>query len=104
AEVINGKELAKELREEMKNDVFQLKDAGIVPHLTVILIGNNPASASYVRGKEKASSEVGLSSEVIKMDADTTESALLQKIKELNNEQKVHGILVQLPLPDHIDE
>lgn len=104
AEVINGKELAQELRENMKAEVAKLKDAGITPHLTVILVGDDPASKSYVSGKKKACAETGISSEVIEMPSDTTEETLLAKIRELNEDDSVHGILVQLPLPKHIDE
>jgi len=104
AEVINGLEVAGKLRTNMKETINQLKREGIVPHLTVILIGNDPASKSYVSGKEKAANEVGMSSEVIRMDEQTTEEELLGKIKSLNELAYVHGILVQLPLPAHIDE
>lgn len=104
AKIINGKELAHKLRGEMREEVLQLKEQGIVPHLTVILIGDNPASKSYVNGKKKASSETGISSDVIEMSESATEKELLHKIHELNNDQSVHGILVQLPLPNHIDE
>lgn len=104
AQVISGKQLAKELRENMKEEINLLKQRGITPHLTVILIGNDPASHSYVNGKKKASEEVGISSEIIKLDATITEDELLDKIQELNKDPNVHGILVQLPLPEHIDE
>ncbi|MBM7598003.1 methylenetetrahydrofolate dehydrogenase (NADP+)/methenyltetrahydrofolate cyclohydrolase [Virgibacillus halotolerans] len=104
AEVINGKELAHELRMEMKEQVSQLKQSGITPHLTVILVGDNPASRSYIRGKEKAAAETGMSSDVIELPASTTEDALLQEITKLNEDASVHGILVQLPLPDQISE
>lgn len=104
AEIINGKELAHKLREGMRNEVTELKREGVVPHLTVILLGDNPASTSYVNGKKRASAETGMSSDVIEMSADTSEQVLLQKIQELNNDESVHGILVQLPLPDHIAE
>ena len=104
AEVINGKELAHELRMEMKEQVSQLKQSGITPHLTVILVGDNPASRSYIRGKEKAAAETGMSSDVIELPASTTEDALLQEITKLNEDASVHGILVQLPLPDQIRE
>lgn len=104
AQVISGKQLAKELRENMKEEINLLKQRGITPHLTVILIGDDPASHSYVNGKKKASEEVGISSEIIKLDATITEDELLDKIQELNKDPNVHGILVQLPLPEHIDE
>lgn len=104
AEIINGKELANKLRVRMKEEVKRLKEGGLTPHLTVILVGENPASQSYVRAKKKASSEIGLSSEVIELPLHTKEEALLQLINELNNDDRVHGILVQLPLPPHIRE
>lgn len=104
AEIINGQLLAKELRENMKNEVAELKQKGLTPHLTVILIGDDPASHSYVRGKEKASAEVGISSEIIRMEKTVDQKTLLTKIAELNKDENVHGILVQLPLPNHIEE
>ncbi len=104
AEIINGQLLAKELRENMKNEVTELKQKGLTPHLTVILIGDDPASHSYVRGKEKALAEVGISSEIIRMDKTVDQKTLLTKIAELNKDENVHGILVQLPLPNHIEE
>lgn len=103
-QVISGQQLAKELRETMKEEVNLLNQSGITPHLTVILIGDDPASLSYVNGKKKASAEVGISSEIIKLDETIQEDELLQKISELNNDPNVHGILVQLPVPKHIDE
>lgn len=104
AQIINGKELAHKLRMEMKEKVHTLKNNGITPHLTVILLGDNPASKSYVNGKKRASSEINISSEIIELPLETTETELLNIIEKLNNDQKVHGILVQLPLPDHIQE
>lgn len=103
-EIIDGKELAAELRDEMKTDVSQLKQRGYIPHLTVVLIGDDPASMSYVKGKKKASEETGISSEIIHLPETTSEKELLQTIDKLNNDQKVHGILVQLPLPEGIEE
>jgi methylenetetrahydrofolate dehydrogenase (NADP+)/methenyltetrahydrofolate cyclohydrolase len=104
AEIINGKDLAAELKIQMKEDVSKLNEEGIVPQLTVILVGDNPASKSYVKGKKKASSETGIESDVIELSNSITEDELLQKIDELNQNDSVHGILVQLPLPDHIRE
>lgn len=103
-EIIDGKNIAQEIRAEMKTEVQELKQQGFVPHLTVVLIGDNPASMSYVRGKEKASAETGVSSEIIHLPETVLEKELLQTIDRLNNADHVHGILVQLPLPDHIDE
>lgn len=104
AEVINGKDLAKELREKMTKEVSEMTANGLTPHLTVILVGEDPASKSYVSGKEKACKETGISSEIIRLPETTSEADLLKQIEELNNDEKVHGILVQLPLPEHIDE
>lgn len=104
AEIINGQLLAKKFRENMKNEIAELKQNGLTPHLTVILMGDDPASHSYVRGKEKASAEVGISSEIIRMDRAVDQKTLLTKIAELNKDDSVHGILVQLPLPKHIEE
>jgi|SRR5690625_774408 len=104
AVVINGRDLAAQIREDMKEKITLLKEKGVNPHLTVILVGDDPASKSYVSGKEKASKEVGISSEIIRLDANTTEDQLLDQIKQLNEDDAVHGILVQLPLPDHISE
>ncbi|MFD2045964.1 bifunctional methylenetetrahydrofolate dehydrogenase/methenyltetrahydrofolate cyclohydrolase FolD [Ornithinibacillus salinisoli] len=104
AQIINGKDLAQELRLEMKEEVVKLKDTGVNPNLTVILVGDNPASRSYVKGKEKASAQVGIQSEVIELSSSVTEEKLLEIIHKLNEDPSVHGILVQLPLPDHIHE
>lgn len=104
AEIINGKELSKSLKEKMKKEVSILKDKGLIPHLTVVLVGDNPASKSYVSGKEKASREVGISSEIIHLENSIAEKDLLEVIDKLNKDKNVHGILVQLPLPEHIQE
>lgn len=104
AEIINGKDLAQELRMSLKDEVTELKQKGINPHLTVVLVGDNPASRSYVKGKEKAAAEVGISSSVIELPATTSEEELLDQIHKLNEDSVVNGILVQLPLPKHISE
>ncbi|MDT2047160.1 bifunctional methylenetetrahydrofolate dehydrogenase/methenyltetrahydrofolate cyclohydrolase [Priestia aryabhattai] len=104
ATIIKGKEVAAELRAALKEEVAQLKEQGVVPGLTVILVGDNPASHSYVKAKAKACEEIGVASEVIKRDVNITEEDLLQEIQQLNESEAVHGILVQLPLPNHIDE
>lgn len=103
-QLISGSELSKSLREEIKEDVQKLKELGTTPHLSVILIGNDPASESYVTGKERAFKEVGMSSDVIRLEDTVTEKELIQIIEDLNTQSDVHGILVQLPLPSHIDE
>lgn len=103
--LLDGKAFSQKLRNEVKKEVELIKkEFGTVPGLSVILVGENKASQVYVRNKEKACVEAGISSEVIKMAADTSEADLLKKIEELNNNKNVHGILVQLPLPKHINE
>ncbi len=103
--LIDGKKIAAELREKLKNEVGDLKKKyNKVPGLTVILIGDLTPSQIYVRNKEKSATEVGLNSEVIKYPDSVEEKTILNKIKELNNNDSVSGILVQLPLPKHIDK
>jgi len=103
--IIDGKKIAAELREELKRKVTELKSTyNTVPGLTVILVGEDPPSKIYVKNKEKFAKEVGMNSEVIRFPVDLEEKALLNKIKELNKNDKVSGILVQLPLPKHIDK
>ena len=103
--IIDGKKIAAELRESLKKKIAELKSQhNSVPGLTVILVGEDPASKIYVKNKEKFAKEVGINSEVIRYSADLTEKELLNKINELNNDNKVSGILVQLPLPKHIDK
>ncbi|WP_249871959.1 bifunctional methylenetetrahydrofolate dehydrogenase/methenyltetrahydrofolate cyclohydrolase FolD [Oceanobacillus saliphilus] len=104
AQLINGKELSAVLKQEMKGEVQELKQQGLTPHLTVVLVGENPASKSYVKGKEKAAAETGISSSLIELPESTSEAELLQIIKDLNTDESVHGILVQLPLPKQISE
>ncbi len=103
--IIDGKKTAAELREKLKKKISELKSTyNAVPGLTVILVGEDPASKIYVKNKEKFAKEVGLNSEVIRYPADLEEKVLLDKIQELNKNNKVSGILVQLPLPKHIDK
>ena len=103
--VISGKDLAHEKREFMKTQVVELeKKYGRRPKLVVILVGDNPASVSYVSGKEKACIEIGITNETIRLSSDTTEEKLLNIIKKLNNDSQVDGILTQLPLPKQINE
>ncbi|WP_217587064.1 bifunctional methylenetetrahydrofolate dehydrogenase/methenyltetrahydrofolate cyclohydrolase FolD [Lentibacillus saliphilus] len=104
AHVISGKDIAQKMREEMAQEVEQLKQRHIVPHLTVVILGEDPASHSYVKGKKKACTQTGISSDVIELPDTTSEQALLDIIDQLNHDDAVHGILVQLPLPKHIDE
>jgi len=103
--IIDGKKTAAELREELKKTVSELKSTyNAIPGLTVILVGEDPASKIYVKNKEKFAKEVGMNSEVIRYPADLKEKELLNKIEELNKNDKVSGILVQLPLPKHINK
>lgn len=104
ATIIDGKELSKKLKEQMKDRVAQMRQQGIVPKLVVVLVGNNSASEVYVRNKHKACGEVGIESQVIKMPEETTQQELLDVVKGLNEDQTVDGILVQLPLPGQINE
>lgn len=103
AQIIDGKAVASAIREELKARVTRLTELGKIPGLSVILVGDNPASKVYVRNKEKACRSIGMRSEVIHMDAETTQEQLLKKIDELNANPSVDGILVQLPVPKHID-
>ncbi|KFZ26363.1 MAG: Bifunctional protein FolD protein [Candidatus Izimaplasma bacterium HR2] len=104
-EIISGKVLSKEVREEVRIEVAALKEQyGAVPHLVVILVGEDPASQSYVKAKERACVKAGMISTVIRRDADISEEELLGLIKKYNDDEGVHGILVQLPVPKHIDE
>ena len=103
--LIDGKKIAAELREELRLEVVELKTKyNKVPGLTVILIGDMAPSQIYVRNKEKSANEVGLKSEVIKYPEEVEEKTVLEKIEELNKNESVSGILVQLPLPKHIDK
>jgi len=103
--LIDGKKTAAEIREDLKSEVFQLKkDTNQVPGLTVILIGDLAPSQIYVRMKEKAAIEAGLKSDIIKYPNDVDEETVLKKISELNKDNEVSGILVQLPLPKHINK
>ena len=103
--VIDGKALAASLRAEIAEGVEELKTAkGVTPGLAVILVGDNPASVSYVTAKEKACREAGMASREVRLPADTPEADLLALVRELNSDPAVHGILVQLPLPKHIGE
>lgn len=104
AVIIDGKQIAADVRAEVAVKVSQLKEKGILPCLAVILVGENPASVSYVTGKRKALAEVGMADRSIQLPESTSEAELLELIASLNADASVHGILVQLPLPKHIDE
>ena len=104
AKIIDGKEISETIRGELKNRISVLKEKGITPGLGVILVGNNPASRSYVTAKERACDSIGIYSDDNRLPEDVTETDLLKKIDEMNVDPKIHGILVQLPLPKHINE
>ena len=104
ATIIDGKETAKEKRGQLAKEVEELKKQGVTPGLAVILIGDDPASLSYVRGKKKAAEAMGIRFQLDHFDASFTEQELLEVIDQYNQNDDFHGILVQLPLPDHISE
>ena len=103
AELIDGVAIARQIRDEVACDVLRLAQRGIVPGLTVVLVGDDPASAVYVRSKGKATEEAGMRSVTIRLPADTAHADLLAHIDALNADPAVHGILVQMPLPKQID-
>jgi len=103
ARLIDGTALAAKIRGEVAMQVAELRARGVVPGLTVVLVGEDPASAVYVRAKEKASREAGMAGETIRLPASTSQAELLALIARLNTDAMVHGILVQMPLPKHID-
>ena len=104
AQIIDGKQVAADMRAELKTEVAKLQEQGITPGLGVILVGEDPASTSYVTAKEKACAEAGIYSDDNRLPADTTQADLIAKVEAMNADPRIHGILVQLPLPKHIDE
>jgi methylenetetrahydrofolate dehydrogenase (NADP+)/methenyltetrahydrofolate cyclohydrolase len=104
ATIIDGKKIGQKIREEAKGRAAALKEKGVTPCLAVILAGEDPASLSYIRGKEKALAEAGMGSRDFRLPAGVSEAELLALIAKLNADNTIHGILVQLPLPKHIDE
>lgn len=102
--IINGKEIGQEIRNAVAERVTRLKERGLTPGLAVVLVGDNQASATYVRNKQKSCEAIGMFSELIKLPEETTQEELLAQIELLNQREDIHGILVQLPLPKHIDE
>ena len=104
AKILDGKVLSAEIREQVSRRVEALKQRGVTPGLAVILVGDDPASEIYVRNKGKGCEETGMLSRTVKMDASTTQEALEAEIDRLNADPAIHGILVQLPLPRHLDE
>jgi methylenetetrahydrofolate dehydrogenase (NADP+)/methenyltetrahydrofolate cyclohydrolase len=103
AKIISGTEVAKEIRAELKERVDKLKERGVTPGLVMIRVGEDPASVSYVSGKEKAAEEIGVWTQTIVLPENASEKELLSKVKEMNKAAHVDGILVQLPLPKHIN-
>ena len=103
AEIIDGKMLAKEIRENLKKEAENLKSKGIIPHLAVIMVGDNDASKVYVRNKSKACEEVGIKFKEYLLPSDTKQNELLDLIKKLNNDNSVNGILLQSPIPKPLD-
>jgi methylenetetrahydrofolate dehydrogenase (NADP+)/methenyltetrahydrofolate cyclohydrolase len=104
AKIISGKQIAEEIRKELKEEVTELGRNQIFPKLVVVLVGNHPASESYVKGKIRAAEEIGMESVLIRLAETVSEQELLTKVEELNQDSTVHGILVQLPLPEQISE
>lgn len=105
ARIIDGKAIAEKVRNEVAEKVSRLKsDHAVVPGITVVIVGDDPASHVYVRNKERAAQQLSMNGNVIKLSAKTTSEELLSTIEKLNRDDSVHGILVQIPLPDHLDE
>lgn len=104
AQIIDGKQVAADMREEFKEEVAKLRKKGIVPGLAVILVGEDPASISYVTSKERDCKDTGIYSDDNRLPANTTQKELIALIEEKNNDPKINGILVQLPLPKHLNE
>ncbi|MBF2627325.1 bifunctional methylenetetrahydrofolate dehydrogenase/methenyltetrahydrofolate cyclohydrolase FolD [Listeria marthii] len=103
-EIIDGKKLAKEIQEKVTSEVAELAKIGKKPGLAVVLVGDNQASRTYVRNKQKRTEEAGMKSVLIELPENVTEEKLLSVVEELNEDKTIHGILVQLPLPKHISE
>jgi methylenetetrahydrofolate dehydrogenase (NADP+)/methenyltetrahydrofolate cyclohydrolase len=104
AKIIDGKAVAARIKDELKKEIIALKENGISPGLAVVIVGNNPASRSYVNNKKRDCEEIGINSFEYALPEDTTEDKLIELINALNQDKKVDGILVQLPLPKHLNE
>ncbi|MGU3318232.1 bifunctional methylenetetrahydrofolate dehydrogenase/methenyltetrahydrofolate cyclohydrolase FolD [Staphylococcus epidermidis] len=104
AKILDGKQIAKEYRQRLKNQVNELKEHGFTPKLSVILVGNDGASQSYVKSKKKAAEKIGMISEIVHLDESTSEEEVLIELNRLNNDDTVSGILVQVPLPKQVSE
>ena len=104
AQIIDGKQVAADMRAELKDEVARLKEKGIVPGLGVILVGEDPASKSYVTAKERTCEEIGIYSDDNRLPAETSQKDLMALVEKMNKDPKINGILVQLPLPKHLNE
>ena len=104
AQILDGRQISAEIREELRQRSAKLREREVFPGIAGILVGDDPSSASYVKLKEKASAEVGIRSEMVTLPHDVTEHELLERIELLNSDARIHGIFVQLPLPQHLDE
>lgn len=104
AELLNGREIAKDYRAGLQEQVEALKEKGITPNLTVVIVGNDGASLSYVKSKNKAAEKIGMASDIVHLEESATEEEVLDTVRRLNEDEKVHGILVQVPLPKQVDE
>lgn len=104
AEILNGRKVAARIKEDLKKEVEALKKRGVLPGLAVIIVGNDPASKVYVGRKEAMCAELGIHSEKFALPESTTQAELTELVEKLNKDDKIHGILVQLPLPKHLDE
>jgi methylenetetrahydrofolate dehydrogenase (NADP+) / methenyltetrahydrofolate cyclohydrolase len=104
AQIIDGKKVSKEIKNELKDKVERMKQSGVTPGLAAVLVGEDPASQTYVRSKAKACDKIGVYSEVIKKSDDISQDELMNIVRDLNRRDDIDGILVQLPLPKHIDE
>jgi len=104
AQIIDGKQVAADMRAELKDEVAKLKEQGIIPGLGVILVGEDPASKSYVTAKERACEEIGIYSDDNRLEAKTSQNELMALVEKMNNDPKINGILVQLPLPEGLNE
>ncbi len=104
AKIISGRKIADQMRATMSEEIDKLKDKGVIPGLGVILVGENPASQVYVRMKSKACDKVGINSVTNMMNRKSSQEEVLQAVEEMNQDKDIHGILVQLPLPDQVDE
>ena len=104
-QIIDGKKISADIREELKQEIKEMQEKhGVTPGLAVILVGEDPASKVYVRNKEKACNDIGIYSEVLRLPEDTTEEELFRHIDEYNENENIHGLLIQFPVPGHLDQ